>query len=545
MARQSSRLSLERVAKEYEQAWSRLKILEYPRVEALLGLLHSFELMIKAAEQSPQILDVPKFVLGLKGLNLLVPHVVSCCPDQIITHNELKKLGFRKAGSLPGCHAAAIDALTFGTMYGFFQDFAKSESVSWRLWDEYSAEISVTNDLLFKQETMAALVWEEIDIRPLPILEALITSPQDNAVSAAEEILNWQTGSFPLEDRWEVGTYTVGDWKRVLQNLIARALLVRMKAPRMTLPVMAGDSEKLTLDIAHKVTLPKKRVRDILHDLSFDAQEEKANLAQTPFIVVGSFLVGSPSLLLLRRSDWLLLKQWAKRHLTTFNRSHKLIANRIHEELAKAFRERGCEAWSDVGYTSAVDSKRRDIDVLVRDSAENWLVIQVKAFLPPSPASESLAARSKECVDGLDQIADARNTILKAPERVLAGRVKRTNGKYSVRSCDGLLVTTHTYGVPPDVEFPSVEYVVLRHALRKLSSSVSIPQLISVAAGVQRPLQDAPISWQVFWNSGFVLSFPYVKQIHPRTVWFDKALRGPLFHAVRIIHLIRRRLIGV
>jgi hypothetical protein len=501
--------------------------------------------MIKAAEQSPQILDVPKLVFGLKGLNLLVPHVVSRCPDRIITRNELKKLGFRKAGSLSGCQAAAIDALKFGALYGFFQDFVKSGNVSWRLWDEYSAEISVTDDFLFKQETMAALMWEEVDITPLPLLEALIRSPQKNAVPAAEEILNGQTGSFPLEDGWKVGTYTVGEWKRVLQNLIARALLVRAKAPKMTLPLMAGDSEKLALKIAQEVKLPKKRVWDIVHDLSFDAQEEKANLARTPFIIVGGFLVGSPSLLLLRRSDWQLLKQWAKRHLTTFNRSHKLIANRIHEELAKAFRERGCEAWSEVRYTSAVDSKRRDIDVLVRDSAENWLVIQVKAFLPPSPASESLAARSKECVYGLDQIADARDTILKAPEGVLAGRVKRTNGKYSVRSCDGLLVTTHTYGVPPDAEFPSMEYVVLRHILRKLNSSLSIPQLITVAASAHRPLQDAPISWQVFWNSGFVLSFPYVKQIHPRTVWFDKALRGPLFHAVRIIHLIRRRLIGV
>lgn len=545
MVQQSSSLSLERVAKEYEQAWSRLKILEYPRVEALLGLFHSFELMIKAAEQSPQILDVPKFIFSLKGLNLLAPHVVSRCPNQIVTRNELRELGFRKAGSLSGCHAAAADALQFATMYGFFQDFAKSGNVSWQVWDKCSAEILVTNDLLFKQETMAALLWAEVDITLLPVLEALIRSPQKNAVPAAEEILSWQTGSFPLEDRWKVGTYTVGEWKRVLQNLIARALLVRAKAPKMTLPLVAGDSEKLALKIAQEVKLPEKRVGDILHDLSFDAQEEKANLARTPFIIAGGFLVGSPSLLLLRRSDCQLLKQWAKRHLTTFNRSHKLIANRIHGELAKAFRERGCEAWSEVGYTSAVDSKRRDIDVLVRDSAENWLVIQVKAFLPPSPASESLAARSQECVYGLDQITDARDTILKAPERVLAGRVKRTNGKYSVKSCDGLLVTTHTYGVPPGVEFPSVEYVVLRHALREISSSVSIPQLISVAAGVQRPLQDVPVSWQVFWNSGFVLSFPYVKQIHPRTVWFDRVLRGSLFHAVRIIHLIRRRLIGV
>jgi hypothetical protein len=148
-------------------------------------------------------------------------------------------------------------------------------------------------------------------------------------------------------------------------------------------------------------------------------------------------------------------------------------------------------------------------------------------------------------VYGLDQIADARDTILKAPERVLAGRVKRTNGKYSVGSCDGLLVTTHTYGVPPDVEFPSVEYVVLRHALRKLSSSVYIPQLITVAARAHRPLQDAPISWQVFWNSDFVLRFPYVALVPPGTTWFDRALSGPLFHAVRIIHLIRRRLTGV
>ncbi len=244
--------------------------------------------------------------------------------------------------------------------------------------------------------------------------------------------------------------------------------------------------------------------------------------------------------MLIRRADFLLVKQWSNKHSKTYDRISGLLAKALDQQLAGLFQRRGCEAWSNVAYARTSDRRKSDIDVLVKDPDDHWLVVEAKNLLAPSPTSESVYDRSEYYKKGIEQINDALDTLRTAPRQIYLASSSNPLEHRSIKGANGLYVATHSYGAVGDKSIPSIELWTLKMLLQELRGNISIPQLIDVISH-RAPQENIQVFTEVLAASGFLLRIPYLRS--GGRIWnlVNKILAGLIFAYFRCSYSIRRR----
>lgn len=522
------------------RTWSQLAILKLSRAEAVSKAFSAFELIMRSAEEVPGLSEVAKFANGLNGLNLLIRQIIENCPDHDISREDVKALDYNEMSSLLSRLAPATEALAFGSLFAFYQSFASNPNVRIQYFDGYSAIVSVIDKNYFRRESWNALVWEEISTETFRRSEDLLALAPSNIELPVNSIFSWQIYEYPFDDRWRVNNYNIGEWKDVLFNLIERAVRLKPKVTEMRLPVLFLPLDEFPATLASQIGFSERKVRAILEDLTLDPDDRACNLAQTPFVRVGKWLVASSSAFLLRRADVHLIQTWQKRHVATYNKIQTKLASLREEKLVHAFKGFGYEAWHNREYACVVNGKpiKGEIDVLVKDTDNNWLVIEAKNVLPPNPTSESLKAKTDKYQEALKQINRALLALQKCPQAITK-KLKPKPKSQTVKTCQGLYVATHTHGISDSESVPSVELIALNYVLERLTRRLTIPQMVD-RIRKWSPLKDRPVLAELISSSGFILQFPTAHSANLMDVARNKIESLLAFRRTRDANRIRR-----
>lgn len=521
MTRTATDAEVAQAREDYEASWSSLEILRCPLPDAVAALFRQIEI---SAEVRRLVGPIPEPLLSL-GLNALAAELFERCPASPVTRESFRQIGIRpRANQMTRCERAALDAERFAGLFGRVLQLLETQGIVWRKYGRRGLE-AVTTDKFdqrhFRLDSRARLQWEELDYRKLREVPLLVRLARNDLWGATDVVLDWQTSSVMLDDNWNTGPYSVRQWRAVLRRLIAVTLVSLEATPPKTTLLQPLDLRTLSF-LAQRAGVSEGAYRSVLDDLTLHPQGPTVNLAATPFVPIGAnLLLTIPSLMLLRRADVLLLRRWSERAPSKFN--HRLISRQVHATLAQLFRNSGLRAFADVSYTSVVNRKQRDVDVLVGDSTGSWLVVQVKGFLPPAPGSEPIRARDREYREGFEQIEDALLTLAREPGRLLARREGRGLRAAGPR-CEGLLVVTYKLDEGADQRFPVMTLPVLREWLQA-HAPTSIDALV---ASARVDASSEPISWLTAWSNGFFLRYPYLdweSALHFPPPWSSRRAR--------------------
>lgn len=476
---------------------------------AVAAALRAFDLRIEAQGGKPLHPSYQRFIANPAALGILLSAILRHCQGPLAI-SEARRL---RGGTLQiinkGLDRDASDAITLATVRAEALALRDVDFVEWDVRGRSaSARLMRGRELDFKRTSLASLQWDYMNYAAIPYLRHLASlaltharQDRDSRERLVDVALSMQTDNLAMPSQ-SLTAYSIDEWSILLRRLLGSALATLAAVVGAQTAALIWDANTTSWVAEHGVPLPA--VDAAIDELTFAPSGTKSDPVASPLVPVGAgVLLSSPYLVLLRRADIVLLRQW---HATSPSRFSGIsYVPRVHERLSDLLRSAGLEAEHDVKYKDLVGVDR-DVDVLVTEPPDRVLVIQVKAVLPPKRFLGSIQSREQEITYGFVQVANALETIDADPRRVI--RSGSLLGKRHLKSF-GIVTPTYGVGIPVRLRFPVIDLPRLKSFLLERSGgSITIRELLVLAS--QSPVERLAITEVSMSAGSFRVLLPFL-----------------------------------
>ena len=484
-------LELRKIEKEIDNYYKSNPLLNLPYATAAWSFMAFVE---------NWIWDQVNQELTSQELGILVDNVVNEMKDPMLwLFNNCKPGGNFPCNNDKDILAASRDLLRLGKKYGWF---AAAYTYASRGWVELELQDSIIQpkDKFFKDIEYQAygrlikaheideaaslidpdrsyLLWETIGQSVKVIGDRFKYQMNPQIVSDVTSTIN--TGydvAFPLPEEWEFGSYSLGDFRRAFEAILAMAD-IHWRARRIA--IEKGCQNNAYLDSIYLPTctellrrvsrysgLPDNKVQSIIDDLTYGNRGIKhPDLALQPLIKMNSeYYAIMPQLWLSlspeRNLTILLNKICDERriYLELVNEKETLMRKHIISELCD---DKIRFDWGNV-------ANLPDIDLaIVNDSEKICLLLELKWFIAPAEFGE-VVEKSEDIEKGISQSLQLKQAFANNCDPLL--RKLRIDSSYRFET---VVVTQNWIGYA-NVQSPEVPIIRADHLLAKLKVTDSL-----------------------------------------------------------------------
>lgn len=297
----------------------------------------------------------------------------------------------------------------------------------------------------------------------------------DTITVFARPILN---GAFSLPSEWELSRYTLGDFRKVFEailamaciHVIARRTAINQGCEGYVDGVYVQPFDDLFRQVVRYSGVSESKVQSILADLSYGNRCQKnPDPALQPLIKLDSkhyaimphlWLCSSPE----RNLTVLLNRLRSEKGVYSklVNKKEELMRERFTTDLSEDFQF--INGW--------VPDLQPDIDLaIIRDSQKVCLLLEFKCIIEPAEALEVIG-RSKMIKKGISQLMQLKDAFANNHEPLL----KKLNIDSSYR-LEGVVVSENWVG-HGTVQSPEIPVIQVDHLIDRLSAPESLESVM-------------------------------------------------------------------